>query len=619
TGLLVLLALSGPAWKKRSQPVFEDQHTHVIILDLSRSMDAADLSPSRLQRAKQKISDLLQQSPEGQWALIVFAGSAFEVVPLTSDPQAIRLVLDGLETDMMPVQGSLASTGLSLAEKMLDRNHVHHASIFLFTDGVDEGARDQARRLAHAGHRLSVLGLGTEQGAPIPIHDKDGGRSFLRDENGEIVIPRLEAAQLQRLADEGMGRYRVVTIDASDIRIMLQNDDLATKARSATDTEKGLQADQWEDSGIWLLLGVLPFFPWLFRRGILTTLLLSLFFGAMPSQPVMAASSNDWTQWFLNPDQRIARALKNGKEPQDIEKVGDTHWRAAALYRSGHYAEAERAWTPARTADEWYNLGNAQMKLGHFGDAQESFEKALDLQPDLADAQFNLDLLKRLRDTTRQDKGESSDADSKQRPGSEKSADAKNDKQKRDATPSQPGERSQQDQSSSTRSRQHDQEVANGNDKRHSGRSEMQQRHSGKTRNPSETGNKQDMKKASASSEKVSRQQEDEKPTTEQRLATQDYAQRLQAQLQDQPDRKTGKDQNQKGQETDEKTGDIDSQVDIIEKLSPEERERKLRQKQWLRMVPDDPGGLLRRKFLYQYRQQQAGNKPLKKGEVVPW
>lgn len=264
-GVAAVVALAGPVWKQLPQPVFRAQSALVIIFDLSHSMLAEDLRPSRLIRAKQKLQDILKLRHEGQTGLVVFAGSAFDVVPLTTDNKAIAAILEALEPSLMPVQGSRASTALERAGAMLKRGMVQHGSVVLLTDGVDTSALPAAEKLVQSGHQLSVLGVGTDAGAPIPSQSEDSG--FLKDSSGNVVIPRLKKAELQALADAGNGIYQSIRVDDLDIKnlpgLVPVHSDMLKK--------EDVQTDHWREEGPWLvLLLVLPLLSLVFRRGVLT-------------------------------------------------------------------------------------------------------------------------------------------------------------------------------------------------------------------------------------------------------------------------------------------------------------------------------------------------------------
>ena len=142
--VLAAVAASGPSWEKLPQPVHRKQDALVIVLDLSYSMKAADLAPSRTDRARQKILDLLAQRREGQTALVAYAGDAFVVSPLTQDANTIKAMLGALDVSIMPVQGSELGEALSLAHDLLEGVSATSGEVIVITDSVGTGALSAA-------------------------------------------------------------------------------------------------------------------------------------------------------------------------------------------------------------------------------------------------------------------------------------------------------------------------------------------------------------------------------------------------------------------------------------------------------------------------------------------
>ncbi|MDH5259327.1 MAG: VWA domain-containing protein, partial [Gammaproteobacteria bacterium] len=187
-GTLLILAMAGPTWSKLPQTVYKKESARVFVLDMSRSMDATDLSPSRSSRAKLKLIDFLEESKEGQFSLIVYANQPHVVSPLTDDSNTIITMVPSLSTAIMPSSGSNASRAIMKAAQLLTQAGHTEGDIVLLTDGVDiERASATAEKVADAGYRLHVIGIGTEQGSPVPL--AAGG--FLKDSRGNIVVPKI--------------------------------------------------------------------------------------------------------------------------------------------------------------------------------------------------------------------------------------------------------------------------------------------------------------------------------------------------------------------------------------------------------------------------------------------
>jgi len=258
-GVLALLAMAGPAWRELPQPVYRGQSSLVIALDVSRSMQAADLEPSRLIRARHKIRDLLEQRLDGQTALVAYAGDAFAVTPLTSDTRAIAALLEALEPDIMPVQGSRTDRAVERARELLQQAGAARGRVLLITDGAGgAGLADAVDRLTGAGYTLSVIGMGTTEGAPIP--DAEG---FVKNDSGDIVLSRLDHAALESLARRGGGAYARYRLNGSDLRRVLTDDHVPLGKAAPGE----ITTDRWREEGPWLLIAVLVLVLPCFRRG----------------------------------------------------------------------------------------------------------------------------------------------------------------------------------------------------------------------------------------------------------------------------------------------------------------------------------------------------------------
>jgi Ca-activated chloride channel homolog len=200
--LLAIIALAGPTWERLPMPVFRNDSALVIVLDLSRSMNAADVKPSRLVIARYKITDILKQRKDGQTALLVFAGDSFTVTPLTNDTDTIDNQLSALTSEIMPNDGNNVAGALEKAEQLFKQAGLQKGQILLITDG---GNTDEALAKAKSldAYQLLVLGVGTPDGAPIAL--KEGG--FLKDAQGSIIVDKLDVSGLEKLAQAGNGAY----------------------------------------------------------------------------------------------------------------------------------------------------------------------------------------------------------------------------------------------------------------------------------------------------------------------------------------------------------------------------------------------------------------------------
>lgn len=520
--VLAIVALAGPTWQRLPSPVFRNTSALVIALDLSRSMDAEDVKPSRLTRARYKIADLLRQRKDGQTALLVYAGDAFTVTPLTDDSDTIASQLEALTTDIMPAQGSRAEAALQLAVRLLQQAGLPKGEILLMTDGIDDNAALLAAK-GLQGYRLSVLGIGTPEGAPIAL--PTGG--FLKDKQGAIVVPKLNAAQLSELAVAGGGAYRTITPDDGDVEAILASLAAPLSAQQSH-SENQLLVDLWDDLGPWLVLAVLPLAALSFRRGLLCAAFILLL--PMPEN----SYALDWRDLWKTKDQQAAEAFGREQYDQAAELFENPDWKAAAQYRLGQPQSGELPMP--KTATGFYNQGNVLAKSGRFEEAVAAYDKALTLDPGNEDAAYNKKLVE-------------------------------------DALKQQQQNQQQNDRQQNSENQQQD----------------TQQDQSGSEQKPEQKDQRPAQNDAEAQSEKPEENKENAAQKAEEQ---QKQAERQQAQEAD-----AAKDDSKKQDAS--KPEDKSAQP-----LQPSDETTQANE-QWLNRIPDDPGGLLKRKFKYQYSQRQ--------------
>ena len=534
-GVIALIAIAGPAWERIEQPVYRSEQAIVVALDLSRSMDAQDVAPSRLRRAKLKILDMLERRESGQTALVVYSANAFTVTPLTTDTDTIAALVNSLGTDIMPSRGSFPEIAIAKGRQLLDQANAGFGEVLLVTDGGSSPAADKAaRELKSAGYTLSILGVGTIEGAPIPR--VTGG--FVTDNRGKIAVPRLEERGLRDLAGLGGGRYSRITADNGDLDVLLSGEVSGVGVAQGDDA---LATDQWREEGPWLLLLLLPLAALAFRRG--WVLVLIVFIAPLP-QPAYAAT---WSDLWLNKDQQAQKELEAGNASEAAALFENPDWQAVADYRAGDYAGSATVFAENNDTRNLYNLANAMAFQGELDSAIDTYEQVLEKEPDNEDAAYNLELVKSLKDQQEQEQESEGDQQSEENPGGE-------------------GEQSD---------------------------SESQQ---------GEEGQESEAESDSESQESDSSERGEEEMTEEDMKALQEELQRAAEEA-------------ESGEEPQQM-----SEAELAELRQQQEQEQAL--EQWLRRIPDDPGGLLRRKFRHQYQRSgkdQDGNSVWPDNEVQPW
>lgn len=565
--LLATVAMSGPTWERTPLPVHKQENALVVLFDLSPSMLVQDLKPNRLTRARLKLIELLQQRKEGTTGLIAYAAEAFVVSPLTDDAATVAALVPALDPNIMPGHGSNIESAINQGIELVLNAGLNQADFLLITDDVSASARDELSSLLEemGEFRLSVLGIGTAEGAPIPL--QNGG--FAKDNTGAIVIPRLDTATLGSLASGLGGRYSGLTADDKDIRSLSEG--FAAEHGSAS---KQLERtyDSWHDLGYWLVLPLLPILLLAFRRGVFASILLLPLLSA--PQPAMAFG---WDDLWLTQDQQAARALAEGDAESAQQTFKDPDWKAAAAYRNGDFENAEKLYG-GDTATAHYNRGNALAKAGKLDEALESYKRALSLTPDMPDAEFNRDLVEKLLEQ----QNNSPQNDQQQN----------NDNQNNDNQEQQQG--SDQQQSQSDQQNQSSDQSQDGSSNQDQSSSSDQQSQD----NPSDAGKNPDKQQQSSDGE----QSQDGEQQSEQQGEQDNEQQPAQPQ-----------------QEGSDQQGEQDGQQQPAQARAATEgelsEEEKQAMEQWLRKIPDDPGGLLREKFRYeaekrQYEQRRGINRP---------
>ena len=386
TCTLLLLALAGPVWKKVPQPLLQKSQARVLVLDLSFSMLATDLKPTRIDRARFKLEDLLKRFVEGDTALIAYAGEAFVISPLTHDPATIAALLPGLRPNIMPVPGSRAEHAFSLAANLLSRSKSGSGHIIWITDGI-EGQDFAALENTVGRNRLSILAVGTESGSPVAL--SEGG--FLKDKNGAIVIPKLNSQPLEKLADIKQGSFTVLSIDDRDVEGIIEAE---TTATDFIEDEQLRSSDKWNEEGPWLLLLALPLAASLFRRGLLFSWSLLLLFGisSLPN----SAQAFGWDDLWLRTDQQAEKLFQAGAEKDAAQLFENPEWKGTAAYRTGDYEKAIEEFSRKDRPLANFNRGNSLAFAGRLEEALAAYEKVLAENPKHEDALFNHDLVEKI-------------------------------------------------------------------------------------------------------------------------------------------------------------------------------------------------------------------------------
>jgi len=417
--LLGTLVMAGPSWERQPSPLVEDEAGLVVALDLSSSMNQVDVQPSRLERAKQKIEDLLALRGGSPSGLIVYAGSAHQVIPLTNDRNIISNYLGALSTEMMPRPGKLPEKVLMLADRVLQGTEVP-GTLLLVGDGAARDSQGAFRDYFDgAKHQLLVLGIGLEA-----LPEARGGESGLAS-----VHRPLQADKLKQLAKAAGGDYQPLTVDQTDVRRI---DRLINLHVSNSDDS----LHPWVDAGYYLLYPFALFVLFWFRKGwtLHWVLVLVLFGSGGYSQDLIAASpvpnevggqagavdrSGRW-RWFidlwLTPDQQGRYYFERGDYQMAAQRFRDPEWKGIAHYYNENFAAAVELFAQLDSTEGLFNLANAQAQGQHYLLAVKTYDRVLRRQAQHRGATANrarvqrvIDDINRMSESQKAEAGEASD------------------------------------------------------------------------------------------------------------------------------------------------------------------------------------------------------------------
>ena len=518
--VVIVLALAGPVWQKIPQPVQEKDDALIIALDLTRSMLAEDVKPNRLTKAKRKIIDILKIRDEGETALVVYSGSAFTVSPLSDDSKTIIAMVPALGSDMMPSPGSSLKNAIEKSVQLFRDGGKLSGKILVITDEIkDKAAAQKAARESSFAYPVSILSVGTKEGAAIPIVFNGTENGYVRDQLGELVIAKVNEDLLEDFARLAGGSYSPMTSSDEDIAQLLWPGNFAENSNYKE--VEAREFDVWREEGPLLVLFLLPFAALAFRRGLLLSIALFI------ANPAIEAEASKWDDLWKTPDQQGMRALDQGDAARASQLFKNQNWRGIANYRNKDFSRAAEDFETTETSWGKYNLGNALAKSGDFEKAVSAYKESLTINPDNADALHNKKIIEQLIENQSNPKGNNRGNEKKQNEQSEN--DRGNDSS---------------DGAGKTNTQQEEEKI------------------------PPEPNSNQDENGEAKDKEKSSAERNDSKESR-----------------------------------TEETEKSLNSQSTALA------REEEQALEQWLKRVPDDPGGLLRNKFKLQLEER------IRKGE----
>ena len=345
--VLGIIALSGPTWRRELPPFVEDRAPLMIVLALSTSMDQPDVAPTRLERAKQKVSDLIAARAGARTGLIAYAGTAHLVMPLTDDRSVIEPFLAALTTGLMPSDGKNVSAAVAMGARFLAAEPV--------------------------------------PGTILVIADDLAGESAIRQAAGRNAVAMLQVAPAQAGERGGLGSDIVrVSVDGSDIQAIERR--IETRFQAAQGDAFGMQ---WRDEGYWLLIPIALLCLLWFRRGttVAWTVVLFVAFQAFPAKA--QEQPHRFTDQWLTRDQQGRIAFDRGDFATAAKRFADPMWRGIAAYRALDFLEAAQEFRKVETVEGRFALGNAEAQNHAWERSIEAYDKVLKAQPGHVAAKAN--------------------------------------------------------------------------------------------------------------------------------------------------------------------------------------------------------------------------------------
>lgn len=572
-----VLALAGPWIKAVEVPAQKSQQGVVIVLDLSLSMLADDISPNRLARVKYTLTDLLKQHPEYATGMVAYAGSAHTISPISEDNQTLLNLLPSLNPLLMPSYGSKPLKALEKAKQLFIGNQTNQGHIIWITDDIEKHEVDDISAwLEKESYSLTMLSIGTTEGGAVQIP----GYGLLKDENDSVVLPKIPVQDFQTLTNKTDIKWLQFDPQVDIVKALLPTKSIIETRENRDESEQQKQVQHPLDIGFYFIFLILPFVALLFRRGILLSLSLVALLPMSLLQPTpsyaneTATKSNGFSELFKSTDQLGYQAWQKGQYPKAEALFADPQWRASALYRQGKYQESAELYKKDKSPQGFYNLGNALGMNEQLEEAKKAYESALNLKPDFKNAKDNLktvnDLLKQKEQQSQQNKTNNQQNQSQ-----------KNKDDSQNKTSEQTGMQNPQ----------------NGDAANNSAENQQPQ-----TPEPSEQKNQSGQ--ADKTEQAKNEQNKSEQKEKQDRASQQDISENKEG--------KSAKpDDGQTAQPNKIDNGDK-SQTEAASAQQPLTEEQQAKQN-WLKQIPDEPGLFLQRKFEYQYQQsKQEANESTK-------
>lgn len=392
SALLVLgtVAAAGPTWQQDRPPFVQDQAVLILAVDLSPSMDASDVPPTRLQAVKHKLHELIQRRAGARTGLLVYAGSAHLVLPPTDDPELLDSFIQALATDLLDSPGKNV---LAVAERAIALLQAEQTpgTLVLFSDGADSQQLPALRQLLASTQvdlQLLILAVGNQDGGLL---SNVNGAARL-DSDGKPLLAEFDQHALEQLAKATDAPIGSLTLNADDLDWIQLHAQQHFAAANADNNEV-----HWKDAGYWLCWLLLPL-AWLsIRRGWSISWLPALLLTVGLGGQAPSAQAGVLADAFMTADQQGRWAFERQHYPAAAAHFNDPYWKGLAAYKAAEFNLALASFAKLDSAAAYFYLGNSHARLHHYPQALSAYAQALRLQPEFAQAQFNQALVTELQ------------------------------------------------------------------------------------------------------------------------------------------------------------------------------------------------------------------------------
>lgn len=375
---LIILALAGPTWKMKDIPQGKAAAVLLIGVDLSHSMLATDIAPNRLERAKMKITDLLNANPETDIGLFVYSGTPHIAVPFCSDYSIIKHHIENLHPAMMPVRGTNLQLAMLLADSLLHKYDAP-STLLLMTDNLASDEADLIKSfLRNSIHQVTIMPLASASGGTMPSFGNPN--RTLKDREGKDRIATMDMSVIQGLKQTSKVSVIMPTLDQSDI------ENIASEVRKRKLYTPGDLPDdeQWDDKGWWMILPALFIVLAWFRKGwSVFWLWAGIFINAC------SPADKHANLWYTD-DYRAQQMMKDSLFDDAAGTFTSLPHKGVAYFKAGNYDAALELFSLDSTINGQYNKGVTLVQLGRLDEAKDCFEQLIQLAPDMQAARQNL-------------------------------------------------------------------------------------------------------------------------------------------------------------------------------------------------------------------------------------